>query len=284
MKLKRIGAALLAAALMTVFFAGCGAETGSDVSNQSNVSDQSGSTVKKEKLRVATNAEFLPWEGLSEDGDYIGFDMDLIRLIGEKIGMEVEISNMDFNGVVGSIPSGTCDVGIAGLTITPDREKNVAFSESYHETAQILIVRQNDNIFTGTTKEELDEQLKNKTVGVCEGFTGEQYANGADDLGYPGIEGADIKVYKNISLAIADLKNNVVDVVIMDDTVAKNAASTDENKNDVRVIDVPLTVEKYAIALKKGNTELKEKIDKALQEIKDSGKLDELKETWKIGE
>ena len=74
------------------------------------------------------------------------------------------------------------------------------------------------------------------------------------------------------------------DVVIMDDTVAKNAAAADQNKDTIKVIDVPLTVEYYAIAMKKGNTELKEKIDKALKELQESGKVDELKNTWKIGE
>ena len=145
--IKRIEAAILAASLMVVSAAGC-----------------SGSG----KLRVATNAEFLPWEGLTEDGEYIGFDMDLIRLIGEKIDMKVEVSNMEFNGVVASLPSGTCDVAISGLTITPKRQQTVDFSESYHETAQILIVRQDDTVFTGTDKKQLDEQLKNKKIGVCE--------------------------------------------------------------------------------------------------------------------
>lgn len=234
-------------------------------------------------LKVATNAEFPPFEEI-QDGEYVGFDMDLIRLIGEKLGYEVQIDNMEFDSVVGSLPAGTHNVAISGLTITPTRSKSVDFSDSYNETAQILIVKSDDTMFTGTDKATLDEQLKNKRIGVCIGFTGEKYANGDDELGYAAIEGAEVTSFDNVSLAVTELKNGNLDVIIMDDTVAKNVAESDANKADVKVIDIPLTTEYYAIAVKKGNTELKDKINEALKEIKDSGKLDELIDTWGIKE
>ena len=243
---KRIGAAVLAGVLLTASAAGCSAREGDDTGSKAG----DNSTAAKAKLRVATNAEFPPWEDIDkETKEYIGFDMDLIREIAAKIGMEAEISSMPFDSVVASLPGGACDVAISGLTITPKRSKSVEFSESYHETAQILLVRKDDTVFTGTTKEDLDEQLKGKTIGVCSGFTGELYAKGDKDLEYPGIEGATVKSYANISLAAQELKTGVLDVVIMDDTVAKNAAAADQNKDTIKVIDVPLTVEYYAIAM-----------------------------------
>ena len=262
-RVKRCLAAVLAVA-MTAMFAGSCSQNG-------NV------------LKVATNAEFPPYESLNENNEIVGFDADLITMIAEKMGMKVEWQNMDFDGVVSAVSSGSCDAAISGLTINPNRQKSVDFSKPYYTgAAQILIVRQDDSVFTGTTKEELDEQLKNKTIGVCEGFTGVNYAQGDPDWPFDPIEGATVKIYTNISLAIADLKNKTVDVIIMDDTPAKKAAATDENKEAVRVIDVPLTIENYAIAVKKGNSELLEKIDKALKELQDAGEVDKLFEKWDI--
>ena len=261
--MKRILALLLCVSLLAVFAAGCGKE-------------------EKTTLKVATNAEFEPFEFLdSETGEVIGFDADLAKLIAEKLGYEVEFQNMEFEGVLAAVTSGTSDIAVSGLTINAKRSKSVDFSEPYYEgAAQILIVRSDDKVFTGTTKEELDEQLKGKKIGVCSGFTGASYANGDEEWGFSPIENAEVKTYDNISLAIADLKNSAIDVIIMDDSTAKEAASTDENKAAVKVIDVPLTVEAYGIAVKKGDTEMKEKIDKALSELEESGELDKLKEQW----
>lgn len=233
-------------------------------------------------LLVATNAEFAPWEFL-EDGEIVGFDADLIKLVAEKMGMKIKFENMEFDSVLVSIASGSCDAAIAGLTINDNRKKSVDFSTPYYIGAsQILIVREDDDVFTGTTKEELDEQLKNKTIGVCIAFTGEAYAKGDDEWGFKGIEGADVKVYDNASTAAEDLKNGTLDTIIMDDTVAYKLVDTESFKGVLRVVDIPLTTEAYGIAVKKGNKELLEKIDKALKELEEEGKIKELFEKWNI--
>lgn len=263
---------LVMAALMAAFcFASCG-------SSSSSASGTTGG-----KLTVATNAEFPPFESLDENNNVVGFDADIIKAVAEKIGMTVEFKNMEFDGVVAAVSSGNCDVAASGLTINAKRSKAVDFSTPYYEgAAQILIVRTNDNVFTGTTKADLDNQLKGKKIGVCTGFTGVSYANGDEEWGFTKIENATVKTYENISLAITDLKSGTIDTIIMDDKAAKEAAATDNNKNDVKVIDVPLTVESYGIAVQKGNTELKEKIDNALAELKKEGKIDELVKKWNV--
>lgn len=242
------------------------------------------STKDENVLKVATNAEFPPWEFL-EDGKVVGFDADLIELIAEKLGMKVKFENMEFDSVIASISSGTCDVAIAGLTINEKRSKSVDFSTPYFKGAsQILIVKQDDEIFTGTSKEELDEQLKNKTIGVCQGFTGVSYANGDEDWGFKAIEGADVKIYDNVSLAAEDLKNGTLDVIIMDDTTAFEVVAADNYKDVLKTINIALTTESYGIAVKKGNKDLKEKIDNALKELEEEGKIEELFKKWKIDE
>lgn len=263
--MKKILCLLLVAAMTALVFTSCGENAEANV------------------LTVATNAEFEPYEFLDSNGNVVGFDADLINAIADKLGMKVAFKNMEFEGVIAAVTSNTCQVAISGLTINAKRSQSVDFSNPYHEgVAQVLIVRTDDNVFTGTTKEQLDEQLKGKNIGVCTGFTGAAYANGDEEWGFEKIEDATVKTYENISLAINDLKSGSIDVIIMDDQVAKNAASTDNNKSDIRVIDVPLTVESYAIAIPKGDTEMKQKIDDALAELEESGELDQLKEQWEL--
>lgn len=265
-KLSRILSLLMALALVLTC-AACGSK---------ETASGSDTDAKKEILRVATNAEFEPFESVDKaSGELIGFDIDLMKAIGEKIGYEVKFDNMEFEAVIGAIPSGSCDAAISGLTINAKRKKSVDFCDAYYSgAAQILIVAANDTYYTGKTKEELDAQLKNQKIGVCTGFTGQAYAEGDEEWGFKGIEGAKISIYDNVSLAIADLKNGNINAIIMDDSVAKNAAN--ENKNVAKVIDIPLTVEEYGIAVKKGNTELTEKINKAFKELKDDGTYDKL--------
>lgn len=271
---------LIALTLALTMFAGCGKTQDTDKETTTDIGETT--TVTPIKLKVATNAEFKPFEFLDEStNEVIGFDVDLMNMIAEKIGAEITFENMEFDGVVASIPSGTCDVAISGLTINAARSKTVDFSVPYYEdSSQILIVKKDDTIFTGTTKAELDTQLENKRVGVCTGFTGQAYAQGDEEWGFAGITGADVKIYDNVGLAVQDLKNGMIDAVIMDDTPAKEAATTAENADDVKVIDVALTTEAYGIAIKKGNTDLKEKIDTAIAELKAAGKIDELKTKW----
>jgi polar amino acid transport system substrate-binding protein len=193
-------------------------------------------------LTVATNAEFPPYESM-EDGEYVGFDIELLQMIAEKMEKEVVFQNMDFDGVVGAVQSGTCDIAISGLTITPKRAESVAFSTPYINAAQYLIVNADDEIFTGTTKEILDAQLIGKKIGVCTGFTGEKYVSGDDDMGYEAIEDAEAAIFDNISLAVTALKNGSIDAIIMDDIPSIKVAESEENKDDIKAIEISLTVE-----------------------------------------
>lgn len=273
--MKKMLSLLCAAAMLVAFGAGC-------KSNDKDSSDVSGTPTKKE-LRVATNAEFEPWETLDANNNVVGADADIINAVADKMGMTVKFQNMKFEGVVGSVASGASDVAISGLTINATRLKSVDFSTPYYEgAAQILIVKKDDTTFTGTTKEELDAQLVGKRIGVCITFTGEAYAKGDEDWGFAGIKDAQISSFDNIGLAIQDMKNGKLDAIIMDDSVAKDAVATDENKDSVKTIDVPLTVEKYGIAIKKGNTELLNKVNAALKELKDSGELDNILKKWNV--
>ena len=247
---------------MLLSFAGCGARTDDNV------------------LKIATNAEFEPFESLDADGNYVGFDIDLINAIAEKIGYEIEFDNMEFDGVIAAVASGSCDIALSGLTVNAKCAQSVDFSKAYYSTAQLLIVAADDTYFTGTTKEELDKQLEGKKIGVCSGYTGQSYVEGNADWEFPGIKDAKVKIFENLSLAISDLKNGNLDAIVMDGPVAKEAAA--QNSDVAKVIDVALTVEDYGIAIQKGNTELKEAIDNAIDELVAEGEIQKLYNKYEL--
>jgi len=258
-KFTKLLSCILILVILAVSFASCNVDNG-------------------DKLIIATNAEFPPFETKNEADEIVGFDVDLINKVAEKLGMEVEFKNMEFDSVINSIQTGSCNAGISGLTINEERKKSVDFSTPYYNASQVVIVKIDDAVFTGTTADELNKSLEGKTVGVCNGFTGGGYITGNDD--YEGIPGATAKSYKNINFAIQDLNNGAIDCIVMDNVVAKKSASTDQNSGKIKVIDVPLTTEQYGIALKKGNDELKEKIDKVLKELEQEGYIEELIKKW----
>lgn len=226
-------------------------------------------------LKIATNAEFPPFESL-ENGEYVGFDVDLIRAIAAEKGLEIQFENMEFEGVLAAVTSGSSDIGLSGLTITEARKATVDFTDPYLSVGQVLIVRADDAVFTGTDKATLDEQLKGKTVAACSGYTGQLYIEGTD---FPKIEGLTTKIYDNPALAVADLTGGKVDAFILDDAVANALAA--EN-TAIKVINVPLTVEDYAMAVNKGNTELLNTLNEGLATLKATGKLDEMLKTWDL--
>ena len=239
----------------------------------------SGCAKKDDVLNVAINAEFSPFEFL-KNGEIVGFDIDLMGEIAKKLDMKFEIKNMDFEEVIEAVKSEDCDVAISAITITPKRIQEVEFSAPYYTgAAQIIMVKEDDTVFTGTKKSELDEQLKNKKIGVCKDYVGEMYVSGSDDAGYEKIEGVQTTVYLNISMAVTALKSGAIDAIVIDNSIAKQMAGEDKG---IKVIDVALTIEEYAIVLKKENKDLKLKIDKAISELKSDGVIDRLLSKWEL--
>lgn len=214
---------------------------------------------KKEtgKLTMATNAEFPPFEYL-ENGEMVGADIELAKAIAEHLGMELEISNIDFDAALTGAATGKYDMAIAGITADDERRQNMNFSDEYYKASQAIIVMADSEIKTAA-------DLKDKTVSCQEGTTGEQYLL---DNEYK------IQSFKTGAEAISALTAGKVDAVVIDDAVAK-ALSAQQNGATV-VLDEALTREAYAIALKLGNDELTNKINEALRALKANGKLAEI--------
>ncbi len=214
------------------------------------------------KLTVGTNAEFPPFEFVDDNGEPDGFDVALIKAIGEKLGVEVEIENMEFAALVSSIGN-KIDVAIAGMTITDERKESADFSDPYYDALQYVILPEGSEIATF-------DDLAGKTIGVQLGTTGDFIAS--DD-----VDGAEVKQYNKGVDAVNDLLNGRLDCVIID----KNPALVFADKFEGQLTAVDgeqfgFGVENYAIAMPKGDTALAAQINGALKELKEDGTFDEL--------
>ncbi|MCI6120423.1 basic amino acid ABC transporter substrate-binding protein [Blautia obeum] len=244
MKLKKIVSVLLAAACV-FSLAACGSKESSEDSSE------------KETLVMATNAEFPPYE-YHEGDDIVGIDAEIAAAIAEKLGMELKIEDMAFDSIIPAVTAGKADIGVAGMTVTEDRLESVNFSDTYATATQVVIVKEDSDI-TGP------DDLAGKTVGVQLGTTGDIYASDIED--------ATVEQYNKGFEAVQALTQGKIDAVIIDGEPAKEFVKEAEG---LKILDEAFTEEEYAIAIAKDNTDLEEKINDALGELKDSGKLDEI--------
>lgn len=227
----------------------------------------------EEKLVVATNAAFAPFE-YKEGSEFKGIDMEIAQYLADELGMELEIQDMEFDGVISAVQSGTCDIAMAGLTINSERQKAVDFCEPYYNASQLVITKKYDTSLDGlTTAAEIEAVLSGKKIGVQRGTTGEFYTAGDEDWGFDGVTDQCI-TYDNGSLAVIDLINNQLDYVVIDNMPATNLV--EKNSNFVKLINISLTEEEYAFAINKNNTELKEKVNEAMEKYKESGDFQKL--------
>ncbi len=173
----------------------------------------------KDQLVVATNAEFEPFE--YKDGNtFYGIDMEIAKLLADRLGQELVIQDMNFDAVVLSVQQQKCDIAMAGLTVSEERAQQVNFTESYYEASQKLIVKGDDTTFDNCqTKEDVDAILNgldsSVKIGGQNGTTGQSYVQGSEDLGFAGLQ-AEFVGYSNGSLAVQNLINGNVDYVIID--------------------------------------------------------------------
>ena len=206
------------------------------------------------KLVMVTNAEFPPYE-YHDNNQIVGIDADIAKAIADKMGVELEIQDMAFDSLIPAVQSGKADFTAAGMTVNEDRKKNVDFTDTYAEAAQVIIVKEGSEIKT-------PDNLAGKKIGVQTGTTGDIYA---DD-----IENADIQRFNKGMEAVMALSQDKIDAVIIDREPAK--VFVKENAGLV-ILDEAFTEEEYAIAIKKGNTELLDKMNGAIKELKESGEL-----------
>lgn len=242
--LKKIAAIILSAALV-VALAACGSSKDSDSNKSSG---------KAETLTMGTNASFPPYEYVDDNGKIVGIDAEIAQAIADKLGMKLEIKDMEFESLVPAVKAKSIDLALAGMTVTDERKQSVNFSDSYSTGVQVVIVKENSEIKTV-------DDLKGKKIGVQAGTTSDTYCT--DDFGEE-----NVKQFSNGSLAVAALANGQVDCVVIDNEPAKNYVAANSG---LKILDTEYVTEDYAIAISKDNDELLKKVNNALKELKDDG-------------
>lgn len=229
---------------------------------------------KDDKLVVATAANFAPFEYV-EGKEFKGIDMDIARIIAQKLDKKLVIKDMEFDSVVTALAGGNADIAISGLTINQTRAKVIDFSDTYFNASQMLITLSSDTRFDSVrTKEELIALLKaipELRIGVQVGTTGLFYAKGDVDWGFEGFANASVREFSNGALATIAMKNHQIDVVIIDEMPARELIRANSG---TKLIEIALTDEKYAIGIAPNNPKLKDSINSILQEIKQDGTLE----------
>ena len=256
--------ALVLAALMVFAFVACngtgkdnnGASDASNASNASNTSDTS-DTTEKATLVMATNAAFPPYE-FKEGDSFAGIDVEIAGKIAEKLGMTLEIKDVEFGSIVGGVQTGKFDIGMAGMTVTDERLKSVNFSDSYATGIQVVIVKA-DSAIKSLDDLKGDGSMK---FGVQQDTTGDIYASDTVENGGYGKD--NVVRYKTGADAVQALKTGKVDAVIIDNEPAKSFVSANEG---LSILDGSWVEENYAIAIAKESTELLEKVNGALKEL-----------------
>ena len=244
------------AALMLVALAvtGCGGE------------EKKAAEAPEKVLRVATEPTFAPFEFQEEGSDKLsGFDMDLIRAIGAKMGYKVEIANMGFDALIPALNTGNIDVAIAGMSITDERKQAVGMSDPYYTSGLIVMVQKDNNDIKSI------EDLKGKRIAAQIGTTGAAKAHS--------VEGAVVTEFNTNTESAMELTNGGVDAVINDSPVIGYYLAQGGSEVAKTIGDV-MEAEQYGIAVKKDNTKLLEDINKALAELKKDGEYDKIYKTW----
>ena len=243
--MKKILALVLAVAMLTVAFAGCG--------------KKASITITEGTLTMGTNATFPPYEYTDENGDIIGIDAEIAAAVAEELGLKLEIKDMEFDSLIPAVQAGSIDIAFAGMTVTDERKESVDFSDTYAKGVQVIIVPEDSKIAS-------PDDLEGKKIGVQTGTTGDIYCT--DDFGQE-----NVKQFNNGALAVTALTQGQVDCVIIDNEPAKNFVKSNEG---LKILETSYADEDYAAAVSKENNELLKKVNEAMKTLKDNGKIDEI--------
>ncbi|MCF7929170.1 MAG: basic amino acid ABC transporter substrate-binding protein [Spirochaetales bacterium] len=218
-------------------------------------------------ITVASDCTWPPMEFINEDKEMVGFDIDLIRAVGEAAGFEVVNKNTAWDGIFAGLKNNQYDAVISSVTITEERKKEMDFSIPYLDAGQVLIVREE------TSNVDEVEDLDGQKVGAQIGTTGAIYVGN--------VEGVELKVYDELGFAIEDLANGRLSGVVADTPIAADyVLMNDTYKGKLKIVGEPFTDEQYGVAVKKGNTEVLEMVNAGLKKVIEDGTVEELKDKW----
>ena len=229
--------------------------TSADADTGDDAGEAGFTTVEEGKLIMSTNAAFPPYEMTTDDGGFEGIDVEIAQAIAEKLGLGLQIDDMDFTAALEAVQAGMSDMAMAGITVNEERLAVMDFSDTYATGVQVVIVKEGSDV----TLDNLGEQL----IGVQNGTTGWQFCS--DDFGDD-----HVAAFDNGITAVQALVNDQVDCVVIDQGPAEVFVS--ENPG-LTILETEYAIEDYAIGVNKGNTALLDAINGALAELQEDGTI-----------
>lgn len=277
--------ALTMALAMVLSLAACGGKSASSSNGSSAASNASGSassasgstssspseltTANKGYLTMATNAQFPPYE-FYDGNKIVGIDADIAAAIAAKLGLEIQIEDMEFDSIIEAVKGGKADIGLAGMTVTPERQEEVNFTDSYATGVQVVIVTNDSPI---ASVDDLFADGANHIIGVQRNTTGDLYTTW--DLEDKGL--ATIDRYSKGADAVQALKTGKVDCVVIDNEPAKAFVA---EVDGLKILDTEYIEEQYAGAMSKDNAALYAAVNNALQELIADGTVQSIIDTY----
>jgi polar amino acid transport system substrate-binding protein len=219
-------------------------------------------TVTEGKLTMSTNAAFPPYESTTDSGDFEGIDVEIAGAIAQKLGLELQIDDMDFDSALLAVQQGKSDIVMAGVSVTDDRLLVMDFSDSYATGIQVVIVPEGSEV----TLDNLGDHL----IGTQRATTGNIYCT--DDYGED-----HVVAFDNGITAIQALNNGQVDCVVIDSAPAQAFVAANPG---LTILDTEYVEEEYAIGLNKGNTALLDAINEALAELEADGTIQSIIDSY----
>ena len=260
--MKKFLSVLMAATMLVGVMAltGCGGDTTEPTTDEANNQSEPASTtatdlktVTEGVLTMSTNAAFPPYESTDDSGNVVGIDADIAAAIAEKLGLKLQIDDMDFDGALAAPQSGKSDIVMAGVTVNEDRLLTLDFTESYATGVQVVIVPEGSDV----TLDNLGEQQ----IGTQRGTTGYIYCT--DDYGED-----HVVAYDDAIAAVKALNNGQIDCVVIDSAPAQELVKANPG---LTILDTEYVTEDYAIGVAKGNTALLDAVNGALNELVEDG-------------
>ena len=251
---------LIVAMLSTVILTACGSTPSAD----NSLND----IKEKKELIIGLDDNFPPMGFRDNSGEIVGFDIDMAKEVGKRMGVNVTFKPVEWDGVILSLNNKDIDAIWNGLTITDKRKEQIAFSKVYLQNKQIIITRNNSNI-------SKKSDLKDKTVGLQMGSSSESALAGDTELSNSLKE---IKKYSNNTEALLDLNAERIDAVVVDEVVGRYYVN--KKPDDYKVLNENLGVEDYGVGIRKTDKSLTKEIDKLLDEMKTDGTLNTISNKW----
>lgn len=216
-----------------------------------------------EKLVVATDTAFVPFE-FQQDGEYVGFDIDMWKAIADDLGWEFELRPMDFSGIIPALQTGQVDAALAGITIKPEREKVIDFSDGYYDSGFLLMVSNDSNV-------QSPDDLDGKMLAVKTGTSAADYA--AENF-----TGTELRKFPNIDNAYLELRTGRVDAAMHDTPNVLYYIETAGN-GEVKAVGSQMMAHEYGIGFPKGS-DLVGPVNEVLAEMREDGRYDDIYSKW----